>query len=178
MQSTDLNNLSIMLALSHAQTSDGLKSVLMQQKLKRVFVASNNQEAVSQLGEQAYNMILIEEGFPELGGADFCRFLRMTDGPMAVAPIIYGIISPEKGRVLAARDAGASKIVIMPLSPKKLLQTIHAAIKEMRPIIQTTAYRGPDRRMMGPKPFHGPDKRKIQKGLVSVAEQKRIIGSF
>ncbi|MEX0297541.1 MAG: two-component system response regulator [Kordiimonas sp.] len=178
MQTGGLNNLSIMLALSHMQAADGLKSVLMQQKIRKVFFAANNREAVSQLQEQSYNMILIEEGFPELGGADFCRFLRMTDGPMAVAPIIYGIVSAEKERVFAARDAGASKIVLMPLSPKVLLQTIQAAIKEMRPIIQTNSYRGPDRRITGQKPFHGADKRKAQYGLISVAEQKRIIGSF
>jgi len=178
MSEVSLNNLSIMLALSHMQAAESLKSVLLQQKVRRVFFAANNREATSQLNEQSYNMIFIEEGFPELGGADFCRFLRMTDGPMAFAPIIYGIVSADKQRVFAARDAGASKIILMPLSPKSLLTSIQAAIKEFRPMVQTTSYRGPDRRISGQKPFHGPDKRKAQKGLVSVAEQKRVLGSF
>lgn len=167
-----------MLALSHPTAGDGFKSVLMQKGIKRVFVASNNQEAVSQLNEQSYNMILIEEGFPELGGADFCRFLRMTAGPISVAPIVYGIISAEKERVFTARDSGASKIVLMPLSPNKLIATIEAAIREMRPFIQTTSFRGPDRRITGQKPFHGPDKRKAQQGWMDVADLKRMLGSF
>lgn len=174
----DLKNLSLMLALSHPQAGEGFKSVLMQRQIKKIFVAASNREAVSQLNEQSYNMILIEEGFPELGGADFCRFLRMTSGSISLAPIIYGIISADRQRVFAARDAGASKIVLMPLSPNKLIQTIEATIKEMRPFVQTTAYTGPDRRTTGQKPFHGPEKRKAQQGWIPVADQKRVLGSF
>lgn len=178
MQQADLSNIALMLALSHPQAGDGLKVAMMQQRIKRVFVASSNKEATSQLNEHAYNMLLIEEGFPELGGADFCRFLRMIDGGIGLAPIIYGIVSAEKERVFAARDAGASKIVLMPLSPKTLVGTIQAVVKEMRPFIQTTSFRGPDRRITGQKPFHGPDKRRAQQGLITVAEQKRVLGSF
>ena len=178
MQDADLKSLSMMLAMSNVQAAAGLKSVLMQLQVDKVFTAGNNQEAVSQLGDQFYNMILIEEGFPDLGGADFCRFLRMIDGAPSVAPIIYGIKFAEKQRVLAARDAGASKIVLMPLSPKVLVATIQATIREIRPFVQTIAFRGPDRRITGDRPFHGMDRRKVQMGLVSVNKQKKLLGSY
>ncbi|MBL4837171.1 MAG: response regulator [Kordiimonadaceae bacterium] len=176
MQSTDLQSLSIILAMSNLQVAEGLKSALVQSQVARVFAATDNQQAVTQLGRQFYNMILIEEGFPNLGGADFCRFLRMTDGPLAVAPIIYGIIRAEKARIFAARDAGASKIVLMPLSPTILLATVQATIKERRPFVQTFGYRGPDRRTTGNHPFFGPEKRVEQQGWVSLEAQNRHLG--
>ena len=176
MPSKDLHSLSIILAVSNLQVAEGLKSALVQSHVARVYAAADNQQAVSQLGQQSYNMIFIEEGFPSLGGADFCRFLRMTDGPLAIAPIIYGIIRAEKSRILAARDAGASKIVLMPLSPAILITTVQAAIKERRPFVQTMGYRGPDRRITGNNPFFGPEKRVEQQGWVSLAAQNRQLG--
>ncbi|MBL4788588.1 MAG: hypothetical protein JKY60_05900 [Kordiimonadaceae bacterium] len=170
-----LQSFSVMLALSNAQTAEALKGVLMQNRVRRVASARDNQDAVSQMMDHHYNMIVIEEGFPHLGAADFCRFLRLTNTPMAVAPIIYGIRLAEKKRVLAGRDCGASKIVLMPLSAGTLVGTLQAAVREMRPFIQTTGYNGPDRRITKAKGYKGPNRRKGQHGFMSVKEQQRIL---
>jgi len=175
MHANLLQSFSVMLALSNTQTAEVLKTALMQQRMRRVSSAADNRDAVSQMQDYHYNMIVIEEGFPELGAADFCRFLRLTNTPMAVAPIIYGIRRAEKERVLAGRDAGASKIVLMPFSGHSLVGTLQAAVKEMRPFIQTTSFNGPDRRITKGSVYQGPDRRKGQFGWMSVKDQKRIL---
>lgn len=175
MHATSLQSFSVMLALNNVQTAEALKAVLMQQKMQRVASAVDNRDAVNQLQDHHFNMIVIEEGFPELGAADFCRFLRLTDTVMAVAPIIYGIKRAEKERVLAGRDAGASKIVLMPLSANALVGTLQAAIREIRPFIQVSSYRGPDRRITKTGSYQGPERRKGQYGWISVNDQKRIL---
>jgi two-component system, chemotaxis family, chemotaxis protein CheY len=170
-----LQSFSVMLALANHQTAEALKGVLMQQRMRRVSSAVDNRDAVSQMQEHHYNMIVIEEGFPDLGAADFCRFLRLTNTTLSVAPIIYGIRQAEKERVLAARDAGASKIVLMPLSAKSLVGTLQAAVREIRPFIQTTGFNGPDRRITKAQGYQGPERRKGQYGLLSVEAQNRVL---
>lgn len=170
-----LRPFSVMLALTNVQTAETLKAVLMQQGMRRVASAENNRDAVSQMQEQHYNMIVIEENFPALGGADFCRFLRLTNTPMAVAPIVYGIRHADKESVFAARDAGASKIVLMPFSAKSLVGTLQAAVREIRPFVQTSSFNGPDRRITKKNTYSGPERRKGQHGWVSVDKQKRIL---
>ena len=171
-----LQSFSVMLALSNSQTAEALKGVLMRHRIRRVSSAENNQDALSQMQDYNYNMIVIEEGFPDLGAADFCRFLRLTNTALAVAPIIYGIRSAEKERVLAGRDAGASKIVLMPFSASSLVGTLQAAVREMRPFIQTSSFNGPDRRITKTGGYTGPDRRKGQHGWMTVEEQNRILG--
>jgi two-component system chemotaxis response regulator CheY len=175
VQDVSLASYSIMIALNNVQTADVLKGALMQMRVKRVTSVVDNRDAVSQMQDHHYSMILIEEGFPELGAADFCRFLRLTNAPMAVAPIVYGIHRAEKERVLAGRDSGASKIVLLPLSTKALIEALKASVREMRPIIQTSAYNGPDRRLAKISSYKGPERRKGQFGVVSVEEQRKIL---
>ncbi len=170
-----LQSFSVMLALSNEQTAEAMKAVLMQQRMRRVSSALDNRDAVSQMQDHHYNMIIIEEGFPDLGAADFCRFLRLTNTVMSVAPIIYGIHAADKTRVLAGRDAGASKIVLMPLTGNSLLGTLQAAVREIRPFIQTPSFNGPDRRITKSKPYNGPERRKEQQGLMTVNQQKHIL---
>lgn len=164
-----------MLALANVQTAEVLKSALMQQRMRLVSSAVNNRDAVSQMQDNHYNLIVIEEDFPELGAADFCRFLRLTNTSMAVAPVIYGIKNAEKKNVLAARDAGASKIVRTPFSASSLIDTLEATVREARPFIQTSSFNGPDRRIAHSGPYSGIERRKGQHGWMSVEEQKRIL---
>lgn len=175
MHAEMLQSFSVMLAMANPQTAEALKASLKQHRMRRVSSADSNRDAVEQMQDHHYNMIVIEEGFPDLGAADFCRFLRLTNTPMAIAPIIYGIRQADRERVLAGRDAGASKIVLMPFSAQSLLGTLQAAVRELRPFIQTSSYNGPDRRITKAGVYQGPERRKGQHGWMSVQEQMRIL---
>ena len=105
MNDTRLEKLHILLALGNLQAADSLKNILMRQRVGGVFAPTDNRDAVEQMQTRAYNMVVVDEAFPTLGGIDFCRFLRLTTTPMAVAPIIIGLHNPDQQSVLQARDA-------------------------------------------------------------------------
>lgn len=167
-----MGNLRVMLALNNADA--GLKDILLREKIG-VFVAKNNSDAVEKMLTTAYNVIVIDENFPDLGGIDFCRFLRLTDSPMAVAPIVFGIRAPDRQKVVQARDAGATKIVVMPFTGASILKAIDDAANDIRPIVQHTSFRGPDRRMRRLPPKGGVDRRQMQAETIDRAKQLKIL---
>ncbi|NVJ99476.1 MAG: response regulator [Alphaproteobacteria bacterium] len=169
-----VDNLHVMLALGNEQASASLKDILLRNRIS-VFAASNNRDAVDQMLTHSYNMIVIDENFPDLGGIDFCRFLRLTNSPMAVAPIVFGIHEPNQKKVIAARDAGATKIAVMPFSGASLMKAMQAAAEDARVIIQDTSYNGPDRRLRVAPPPGGVDRRKNQPEVIDRAAQLKIL---
>jgi len=163
-----------MLALGNDQAAASLKDMMLRQ---RVGVATpvNNRDAVEMMLDHTYNMLVIDEHFPDLGGIDFCRFIRLTSSPMAVAPIIFGIHEPNQKKVIAARDAGATKIAVMPFSFTTLMKSIEAAATDERPIVQHTSYNGPDRRTRSAHVPGGIERRKADPTTVDRATQLRIL---
>jgi len=168
-------NLSILLALSNSQTAEAFKPILRSKGVGRAVAVTSNVEALAILKELNFNMLVVDDGFPDLGGYDFCRFIRLTNVNVSVAPIILGIHGPDQQSVLKARDVGASKIVAMPLTGQSLIKAVSSALAEMKPIVQTSAYNGPDRRRQAAKPWTRPERRKIQSKMITLDKQRRVM---
>ncbi|WP_262691943.1 ANTAR domain-containing protein [Kordiimonas aestuarii] len=176
MVGASLQKLHVLLALGNQQAAESLKDILMRQRVGGVFAPLDNCAAVEQMQSRSYNMLVVDEAFPILGGVDFCRFIRLTNTPMAVAPIIFGLHSPDQKSVLLARDAGATKIAVMPFSGASLIKAIDDAAADPRPIVQCTAYNGPDRRVRaGPIPG-GRERRVRDPEIISDQAKRRILG--
>lgn len=178
MTGTPLEKLHILLALGNQQAAESLRDVLMRSRVGGVFAPRNNRDAVEQMQARSYNLIVIAEDFPDLGGVDFCRFLRLTNTPMAVAPIIFGLHAPDQKTVLQARDAGATKIAVMPFSGASLVKAIEDAVADTRAIVQSTSYNGPDRRVRRGVIPGGVDRRKQMPEIISDAKRRRILGGL
>ena len=167
--------LSILLALSNGQAAEAFKPILRSNGVGKAIAVESNYDALAKLKEQNFNMIVIDDRFPELGGFDFCRFLRLTNISVSVAPIILGLHNPDQQAVLKARDSGATKIVAMPLTGQSLIKAVASTLNEIKPIVQDSAYNGPDRRRSGAKPYTGPERRKAQSKIISVEQQRKVM---
>ncbi|MCJ9428463.1 response regulator [Kordiimonas marina] len=175
MPAISLGSLHVMVAMSSQQVAEGLRDILIMQRVGRVFVPADNREAVAEMQSRGFNLIIIEQDFPELGGVDFCRFLRLTSGPASVAPIIFGIPAPDRAKVLAARDAGATKIVAVPFTGASLMKAVQDAVSDPRPIIQTSSYNGPDRRQRVDPSFRGPERRQKMPDMITPTLRTKIL---
>ena len=131
--------LSILLALSNSQAAEAFKPILRSHGIGRAVAVDSNVDALTTLKELNFNMLVVDDRFPNLGGFDFCRFIRLTNVNVSVAPIILGIHGPDQQSVLNARDVGASKIVAMPLTAQTLIKAVSGALAEMKPIVQSSA---------------------------------------
>lgn len=175
MSDDEFAKLSILLALSNSQAAEAFKPILRSHGVGRTVAVSSNIDALATLKELNFNMLVVDDRFPNLGGFDFCRFIRLTNVNVSVAPIILGIHGPDQQSVLKARDVGASKIVAMPLTGQSLIKAVSGALAEMKPIVQTSAYNGPDRRRPATKPWTKAERRKNQSKLVTLEKQRRAM---
>lgn len=167
--------LSILLALSNGQAAEAFKPILRSNGVGKAIAVESNYEALAILKEQNFNMIVIDDRFPELGGFDFCRFIRLTNVGVSVVPIILGLHNPDQQTVLKARDSGATKIVAMPLTGQSLIKAVSSTLNEIKPIVQDSSYNGPDRRRGTAPAYNGPERRKAQSKFISVEQQRKVI---
>lgn len=167
--------LSILLALSNGQAAEAFKPILRNRGVGRAIAVDDNYAALSILKEMNFNMIVIDDRFPQLGGFDFCRFIRLTNINISVAPIILGLHNPDQKSVLQARDVGASKIVAMPLTGQSLIKAVTSTLADMKPIIQDSSYNGPDRRRSNGKPWTKPERRARQSSVITIEQQHKAM---
>lgn len=167
------SDLRVLIALANGQAAVGARAVFKEQGAARIVVAENNREAVAHMKSYAFNLLLVEDTFPEMGGLDFCRFIRFQNAPISVAPILYVMKEPDRAKVIEARDHGVNKMLLMPFTTASLLKNLDSVLNEPRPFIRITGYYGPCRRMAdgGRK---GPDRRSAQKGLFPLANQRKV----
>ena len=175
MSTEIFSRISVLLALSNAQAAEAFKPILLANGVKHAISTESNNDALQRLSEGTFNMIVVDENFPSLGGYDFCRFLRLTNLSASVSPIIFGLYNPDQQSVIKARDMGASKIVAMPLTGQSLIKAVASTLKELKPIVQDTSYHGPDRRRANAPPYKKTERRQTHAKMISVAQQRKVI---
>ncbi len=171
-----MEDLRVMLAFANLQAASGIKEVLKQHKVPRIFVPEHDQEAVMELQNRSFNLLIVEETFPKLSGIDFCKFIRLTSGPTSIAPIIYGVHSPSRESVIEARDAGVNKIAIMPFTGASLMRAVEGVLKETRPMVRALGYTGPERRInKQPEAYKGRERRIKDGKTLPIEAQRKIL---
>jgi len=166
-------DLRVLIAMDNGQAALGARAVFKEQKVATVQVAEGKQDALQKMQATAFNLLLIEDTFSDLGGIDFVRFVRMTNSPVSVAPIIFAMKDPKKETVIQARDAGVNKMVIMPFTTAGLLKNLAEIMLHPRPFVRVTGYSGPCRRLQS-RSHKGPERRREMEGQLSVEKQQKL----
>lgn len=169
-EKTDLR---VLIALANGQAARGARAVFKEQGAAGFAVVENNREAMERIQAEQFNLVLIEDTFPDLGGIDFCRFIRMMNAPLSVAPIIYAMKEPSRETVVEARNAGVNKMVVMPFTTASLMKNLEDILVRPKPFIRVTGYYGPDRRV-GSGTYSGPERREKQQGMFPVSNLKKV----
>jgi putative nucleotidyltransferase with HDIG domain len=80
--------------------------------------AANGDEALAAIGEDAYDLLMIDWNMPGTPGIDIVRALRCTNPAL---PIIMVSAVTQRDQVLEAMQAGVSDYIIKPFEPDYLL---------------------------------------------------------
>lgn len=167
------SDLRVLIAMANGQAAKGARAVFKEQRAGLVQVAEGKEDALEKMRLTAFNLLLIEDTFSDLGGVDFTRFVRMTNSPTSVAPIIFAMKEPSKEKVVEARDAGVNKMVVMPFTTASLLKNLADIMLHPRPFVRVPGYSGPCRRNQPPG-YKGFDRRKKQEGLLGIEKQQML----
>jgi len=85
----------------------------------------NGEEALEELREEKFDLVLLDMNMPGIGGLETCRAIRsQSDIPI----VILSIRNAEKDKV-EALDAGADDYVTKPFSMPELLARIRASLR-------------------------------------------------
>ncbi len=124
-----------------------IRRVLSALHAEQVREASDGEDALQIMQTFAADIIILDWEMKPMDGLEFTRKVRLSrDSPNVFTPIVMVSGHSERGRVLAARDAGVNEFVVKPISAKSLFDRIQAVIERPRPFVRLKSYFGPDRR--------------------------------
>ncbi|MFE5318574.1 response regulator [Paenibacillus sp. NPDC056579] len=92
--------------------------------------AEDGKEALNEIRNQRYDLIILDYMMPELTGVEVCEWLRNHDNPNRQVPVILLTAKAlEKDRE-RAKAAGVSTYIVKPFSPLQLVDTVQKLIEE------------------------------------------------
>jgi two-component system, chemotaxis family, chemotaxis protein CheY len=123
--------------------------------------AQDGQTGMDLFSKEKPDIVLLDWEMPGMDGLSVARRMRdRTSSHNAFVPILMVTAHSEKGRVVAARDAGISDFLTKPVNPKNLYEKLFGLVIDQRPFIATNDYFGPDRRRPNPPTYFGPERRR------------------
>ncbi|MCG6122431.1 MAG: response regulator [Microvirga sp.] len=160
----EFDRLSILVAEDNAYMRRALVAMLEAFGATAIIEAENGDVALELFREQKPDIALVDWEMPGLDGLALARRMRdRATSPNPFIPILMVTAYAEKGRVVAARDAGVSDFVAKPVTPRILYDRILGLVLDQRPFVATKDYFGPDRRRADPPPYRGPERRKTRR---------------
>jgi len=93
-----------------------------------VVTAADGQAALMQVAREAPDLILLDQGLPELDGLEVCRRIRAR----SEVPIIFLTARDEELDRVLGLELGADDYVTKPFSPRELVARVKAILKRVR----------------------------------------------
>jgi DNA-binding response OmpR family regulator len=115
--------------------------------VRTVYKCLTRDEAETTVRMHAIDLLIVDPTIEKDAGYDFVSALRrMKQQPNRYAPIILVTGHTQATNVKRGLDAGASYLVVKPLTPAVLLDRILWIARENRPFVELEDYVGPERR--------------------------------
>jgi CheY-like chemotaxis protein len=144
-----------------------LKTLLHGFGAREVFEAEDGASALDAFASHYPDIVFTDWEMPLINGIDMTKLMRCSDNSVnPFVPIIMVSVHSERHRVLEARDAGVTEILVKPLSATALHQRILGVVAHPRAFIKTSSFFGPDRRRTKAGEYTGPERRKGEEGEV------------
>jgi two-component system, chemotaxis family, chemotaxis protein CheY len=126
-----------------------------------VHQAQDGQTGLDLFAGEKPDLVLLDWEMPGIDGISVARRMRdRATSHNAFVPILMVTGHAEKGRVVAARDAGINDFLTKPVNPRNLYEKLLGLVVDQRPFIATKDYFGPDRRRANPPTYFGPERRR------------------
>ena len=90
--------------------------------------AKTTSEAISAISIHKVDLVLIDSGAPELGGAEFCRMLKKASATQFL-PVFVMAPSDDVDNEVRAIEAGADEFLTPPLRPRSIRARIQASLR-------------------------------------------------
>lgn len=159
--STGYENLRVVLADDNAHMRSIVSAVLKSIGIKDIREARNGAEALSLLCEGPSDVAVVDFRMEPIDGVEFTRLVRTAkDSKNPYLPIIMLTGYADRTRVVEARDAGVTELIVKPVTASAVISRLNAVIYHPRPFVRTDDYFGPCRRRKATPGYAGPERRR------------------
>lgn len=162
MAAVDITTLNILLVEDNVHFRTLIRSILQALGMEQLTEAQDGIEALEILGEQNFDLVILDWKMEGMDGVECVRQIRELSGACAQVPIIMVTGYTETRLKREARDAGVNDFLGKPISPQSLLNRIVSVVENPRPFYRSDDFFGPDRRSKD-KPYDGVERRVEQR---------------
>ena len=150
----------MLLADDNAHMRTIVSAVLKSIGVKHLREARNGAEALAVLREWQCDVAMVDFRMQPIDGVEFTRLVRNAkDSANVFLPIIMLTGYADRTRVIEARDAGVTELIVKPVTAQAVIARLNAVIYHPRPFVRTEDYFGPDRRRSTNPDYKGPERR-------------------
>jgi two-component system chemotaxis response regulator CheY len=109
--------------------------------------ACDGSEGLNALRHWPADIAIVDFRMEPMDGVDFTRLVRNAeDSANPYLPIIMMTGFADRPRVVEARDAGVTELVVKPVTARAIIDRLNAVVFRPRPFVRTADYFGPRRR--------------------------------
>lgn len=160
--SSGLESLRVLLADDNHHMRAIVVAVLKSIGITHIREAHDGAEALAVLREWPADVVFVDFRMEPIDGVEFTRLVRnAADSKNPYLPIIMLTGYADRPRVLEARDAGVTELIVKPVTAKAVIGRLHAVIFNPRPFVRTESYFGPCRRRKDSVGYQGPERRGV-----------------
>ena len=158
--SYNVSNLKILVVEDSVFSRKILCAILNGLDIKSVIEAPDGKVALQCLKSFDADVVIADCIMENMDGLEMLRQIRNHDvSSNPYVPVIMMSSNTEIGRILEARDMGATEFLAKPVSPKMVLQRLKTVIEKPRDFVRTKAFFGPDRRRHTWEEYLGTERR-------------------
>ena len=109
--------------------------------------AGDGSEGLQALRTWPADLAIVDFRMEPMDGVDFTRLVRNAgDSANPFLPIIMMTGFADRPRVVEARDAGITELIVKPVTARAIIDRLNAVVYRPRPFVRTPDYFGPLRR--------------------------------
>lgn len=142
-----LSSLRVLLVDDNQHMRAIVSTILKGIGIRDVLEACDGAEAFKTLRAWPADIAIVDFRMEPLDGVEFTRLVRNSpDSANPYLPIIMMTGFADRPRVVEARDAGVTELVVKPITARSVIDRLNAVVFRPRPFVKTHDYFGPRRR--------------------------------
>ena len=154
-----------------------LADLLREFGIGEVIYATDSDHARQAVLDHHPNVVFIEDNLEPERGVDVIKSIRQAHASYRVTPIVLIASSQKREDIFAARDAGATEIIVKPITPQVVLSRLKAVMLSKRPFVESALFAGPCRRRnKRAAAYEGPKRRLLDPEEQVDAKQEEALG--
>jgi len=142
-----LSGLKVLLVDDNQHMRSIVSTILKSVGIHGVLEAHDGAEGLQLLRRVPIDIAIVDFCMEPIDGVAFtCMVRNSEDSTNRYLPIIMMTGFADKVRVVEARDAGVTELVVKPVTARSVLDRLNAVVFHPRPFVKTDDYFGPLRR--------------------------------